>query len=197
MDVGPTHTETTYAEQLVMAEREAHPASERPDGDTWPRFAVEARGGGFVAPGRGAFFGLASRVGGRFGALALDVEIAILSVVPSRVAPPSTFPERGPPVVEPLFWKPGGVYAPTTILVSVIPSELIELGIGPTIDVLATTGPNDVVPFAGATARIGLRVPVARGAARGLRLVLSGSPHMTFADVPVLSLHASVGLAWE
>ncbi len=196
-------------EALAESERLAPPSPSAKD-TIVARLGLELRGGGLVAPGRGSGGGMAFRAGARFGAFALDAQTAISllgggegPLVPTfDVNEARTFASPLDVLLKgrfsPSYASGVRVFAPTSLLFVVIPREAFEIGAGPSIDILSTTSQSDIVPYFGFAGRMALRLDVrSNPEARKWLLTLGLAPHLTLADVPLFSLHGSVGATWE
>jgi hypothetical protein len=209
----PARADMTRAELEALAESErlATPAPSAKDAIV-ARLGIELRGGGLVAPGRGSGGGMAFRAGARFGSFALDAQVAISLLGGGQGPLVPTFdatearnfaPTQLDALLKGVRFSPSyasgvGVFVPTSVVFVVIPHEALELGAGPSIDILRTTSASDVLPYLGFAGRMALRLDVRSNAeSRKWLLTLGLSPHLTLADVPLLSLHGSVGATWE
>jgi hypothetical protein len=208
----PARGDMTRAELEALAESERlTPPSPSAKDAIVARFGIELRGGGLVAPGRGSGGGMAFRAGARFGSFALDAQMAMSLLGGGQGPLVPTFEANGAHSVAPtrlalLNWQrfhpsyASGVrfFVPTSVLFDVIPHEALELGAGPSIDILSMTSQSDLVPYFGIDGRVALRLDIrSNPEARKWLLTLGLSPHLTLADVPLFSLHGSLGATWE
>lgn len=198
----PARADMTRAELEALAESERLatplPSKDVPLPTVVARLGLELRGGGFVAPARGSGGGMAFRAGARFGMFALDAQTAISLLGGGEGPLLPTFDANGARNFSPSYASGVGFFVPTSVLFGVIPHEAFEIGAGPSVDIVSTTSPSDTVPYLGFAGRMALRLDVRSNAQSHKWLLTLGlAPHLTLADVPLLSLHGSMGATWE
>jgi hypothetical protein len=141
---------------------------------------------------------MAFRAGARFGSFALDAQTAISLLGGGEGPLTPTFDANGDRNFAPSYASGVGFFVPTSVLFGVIPHEAVELGAGPSVDILSTTSPSDTVPYLGFAGRMAIRLDVRSNAQSHKWLLTLGlAPHLTLADVPLFSLHGSMGATWE
>lgn len=192
----PAAADVTRAELEALAEQEGlvRPNPSPTDGAI-ARVAFEVRGGGFLTPTRGSGGGLGFRAGARFGRYAIEGQAALVLLGGGGGPTPPVDPNAQ---FIPSYVSGIGFFAPTSAHFLVIPSERLELGLGPSFDLVSTSSPTDIIPYFGVDGRVAVRLDVrANPDSRRWLLTLGLAPHLTFADTSLFSLYGTAGVLWE